>query len=46
MSVEEVVWELEPHTRAKHEILKYHLGALFPMYLFTTLVSYLRSSVL
>lgn len=31
MSSREVIWELEPHTRAKHEILKYYLGAWFPI---------------
>ena len=29
--MDEVIWELEPHTRAKHEILKYYLGAWFPI---------------
>ena len=27
----DVVWALEPHTKAKHEILKYYLGAWFPI---------------
>ena len=31
MSVDEVIWELELHTKAKHEILKYYLGAWFPI---------------
>jgi three-Cys-motif partner protein len=31
MSVDEVLWELEPHTKAKHEILKSYLGAWFPI---------------
>lgn len=25
------IWPLEPHTKAKHEILKYYLGAWFPI---------------
>jgi len=29
MSVSDVTWSLEPHTKAKHEILKYYLGAWF-----------------
>ena len=29
--MDEVIWELEPHTRAKHEILRYYLGAWFPI---------------
>jgi hypothetical protein len=24
------IWLLEPHTKAKHEILRYYLGARFP----------------
>ena len=31
MSIDEVIWELEPHTKAKHEILKSYLGAWFPI---------------
>ncbi len=31
MGTDEIVWELEPHTRAKHEILRYYLGAWFPI---------------
>jgi three-Cys-motif partner protein len=31
MSIDEVLWELEPHTKAKHEILKSYLGAWFPI---------------
>jgi len=31
MPIEEVIWELEPHTKAKHEILRYYLGAWFPI---------------
>lgn len=26
-----VIWDLEPHTKAKHEILSYYLGAWFPI---------------
>ena len=26
-----VTWSIEPHTQAKHEILKYYLGAWFPI---------------
>ena len=29
--VDETVWEIEPHTKAKHEILKSYLGAWFPI---------------
>jgi len=25
------IWEIEPHTEAKHEILRYYLGAWFPI---------------
>ncbi|MFH1639076.1 MAG: three-Cys-motif partner protein TcmP [Chloroflexota bacterium] len=28
---DEIVWKLEPHTHAKHEILRYYLGAWFPI---------------
>jgi three-Cys-motif partner protein len=28
---DEIVWELEPHTQAKHEILSYYLKAWFPI---------------
>lgn len=31
MSIDEVIWEIEPHTKAKHEILKSYLGAWFPI---------------
>jgi three-Cys-motif partner protein len=31
MSIDEVLWDLEPHTKAKHEILKSYLGAWFPI---------------
>jgi len=31
MSVSEVIWELKPHTAAKHQILKSYLGAWFPI---------------
>jgi three-Cys-motif partner protein len=31
MSVDDIIWELEPHTHEKHEILKYYLGAWFPI---------------
>jgi three-Cys-motif partner protein len=31
MSVDDVIWELEPHTHEKHEILRYYLGAWFPI---------------
>lgn len=31
MSILDVIWSLEPHTKAKHEILKYYLGAWFPI---------------
>ena len=31
MSIRDTVWELEEHTRAKHEILKGYLGAWFPI---------------
>lgn len=27
----EIVWELEPHTKAKHELLRGYLGAWFPI---------------
>ncbi len=27
----DITWPLEPHTKAKHEILKYYLGAWFPI---------------
>jgi len=27
----EITWPIEPHTEAKHEILKYYLGAWFPI---------------
>lgn len=26
-----IVWPIEPHTKAKHEILRYYLGAWFPI---------------
>ncbi len=26
-----VTWSIPPHTRAKHEILRYYLGAWFPI---------------
>jgi three-Cys-motif partner protein len=28
---DKVVWEIEPHTRAKHELLRRYLGAWFPI---------------
>ena len=28
---ETITWPIEPHTEAKHEILKYYLGAWFPI---------------
>ena len=28
---ENITWPIEPHTEAKHEILKYYLGAWFPI---------------
>lgn len=31
MSIDEVLWEMEPHTKAKHEILKSYLGAWYPI---------------
>jgi three-Cys-motif partner protein len=31
---ESTVWELEPHTRAKHELLRRYLGAWFPIMAF------------
>ena len=31
MGQDEVIWELEPHTKAKHEILRNYLGAWFPI---------------
>ena len=31
MSISNVIWSIEPHTRAKHEILQYYLGAWFPI---------------
>ncbi len=31
MTTDEVVWVIEPHTEAKHKILKYYLGAWFPI---------------
>jgi len=30
-NVNSVIWTLEPHTKAKHEILRYYLGAWFPI---------------
>jgi three-Cys-motif partner protein len=27
----ETLWEIEPHTKAKHEILRRYLGAWFPI---------------
>jgi hypothetical protein len=27
----ETLWEIEPHTKAKHEILQRYLGAWFPI---------------
>lgn len=30
-TVKEVVWKLEPHTEAKHRILRYYLNAWFPI---------------
>lgn len=27
----DVIWSIEPHTQAKHEILRYYLGAWFPI---------------
>ena len=27
----DTIWPLEPHTAAKHEILRRHLGAWFPI---------------
>ncbi len=31
MSIDELIWELEPHTIEKHKILRYYLGAWFPI---------------
>ena len=31
MTIDNVIWPLQPHTKAKHEILKYYLGAWFPI---------------
>lgn len=31
MPISDVVWDLEPHTKAKHEILRSYLGAWFPI---------------
>lgn len=31
MPIDDVIWELEAHTKAKHEILRYYLGAWFPI---------------
>ena len=31
VAARETVWEIKPHTRAKHEILKRYLGAWFPI---------------
>lgn len=31
MTTDEVLWDIEPHTEAKHKILKYYLGAWFPI---------------
>ena len=31
MSIDDVIWQLEPHTKAKHELLRYYLGAWFPI---------------
>lgn len=31
MALDDVIWAIEPHTRAKHEILKHYLGAWFPI---------------
>lgn len=28
---QETIWEIEPHTQAKHEILRRYLGAWFPI---------------
>ena len=27
----DTIWEIEPHTQAKHEILRRYLGAWFPI---------------
>ena len=27
----QTIWEIEPHTAAKHELLKHYLGAWFPI---------------
>lgn len=29
--IEPTVWDLQPHTKAKHEILRYYLGGWFPI---------------
>ncbi len=31
MPISETIWEIEPHTRAKHEVLKRYLQAWFPI---------------
>ena len=31
MSKKDVIWELEPHTTAKHAVLKAYLNAWFPI---------------
>ncbi|MBZ9577415.1 three-Cys-motif partner protein TcmP [Patescibacteria group bacterium] len=31
MPVEPTIWDLDPHTKAKHEILRYYLGGWFPI---------------
>jgi three-Cys-motif partner protein len=31
MATDDIIWKIEPHTKAKHEILRYYLGAWFPI---------------